>query len=78
MSAATRMTLKQCCSQAPSQVARDPTLVPAKVVLVVETIKCIVTSTTGSVQPERKGIICFNLSIKNNCCCPTCDGETMN
>lgn len=59
VSTVTRTTQKLLRFQAPSQATREPTSVPARVELVVETLICTVTFTTGSVQPKTWRIITF-------------------
>ena len=48
----TQMTQNLLRSQPPSQVAREPTRVTVVILLAVETLICIVTFTTGNVQPK--------------------------
>ena len=61
-----QMTQKLFGSQAASQVAKESTSVPARKLLMLETLICIVTSTIGSVQPKTKEIVAFNFNLNYN------------
>ena len=52
----TQMTQNLLQFQAPSLAIKEPTSVDVRVVWVVETLICIVTFTTGSVQPKTRRV----------------------